>query len=107
MRDDPEVMFADSARQACLDVAQYIVDEIQVNPETPALTGRMRAGYQAETEGNGAKVVQRDAPYWLYVEFGHWIITRDKKTHKKTVHGWQHEQQHVRPAIEVVRSALS
>lgn len=85
---DPAVVYANAARKRCLRVAEAIVNEIVIEPETPVRTGRLEHGYHARDDGGGA-VVATNTPYWQDVEFG----TRHTRA-----------KPHVRPAIETVRA---
>jgi HK97 gp10 family phage protein len=85
---DPAEVYYASARKRCLDIAQEIVDEIQHGPETPVETGKMKAGYRAIYDDDGALIIN-PVDYWPYQEFG----TEDTPA-----------QPHVRPAIEKVRA---
>lgn len=91
-----------AAHERAHDIAQDIVDEIATNPHTPDTrvsprTGtrvypphvHLRHSYYVTTDSNGDALVKCRNPYWVYVEFG-------------TGHG--PKQQHVRPAIDVIRA---
>lgn len=73
------------------EVAEDIVSFIRSSPETPVLTGALRASYHTsyEPETDTWQVVS-EVDYWRYVEFG----TRRSQA-----------EPHVRPAIEAVVAA--
>jgi len=89
MRGNPERLYGAAARRLCLEVAQEIVAVIEASPMTPERTGRMERGYRAVPTPDGAAVVNPDAFYWRFQEFG----TQDMPANP-----------HVRPAIEQVRA---
>lgn len=78
LRGRPWDTFAGGAQEACLDICQEFVDEVEASPETPdGLTHRLRTGFTVKaTEGGGGVVINHDAPYWLYVEHGHDIVNQ-------------------------------
>ncbi len=93
--EDPATLFRFRAQRECLRVAREIVDEIQLSPETPVVTGELKRGYKAVSDVDGA-VIKNPTPYWEYIEFGHNVVINNK------VVGHEEAQPHVRPAIEIV-----
>lgn len=84
---DPLRRYRRLAAERCLEVAQAIVHEIQVQRVTPVLTGELRDSYKAVRDGGGAKVTT-SADYWLHVEFGTTEMAAEP---------------HIRPAVERLR----
>lgn len=79
-------------------IAEFIVNEIATNPDTPQDDdpGReahehLRFSYYAvrDKSGGGDWLIKSRSKYWVYVEFG------------TAQHG--HAQPHVRPAIDLAR----
>lgn len=96
---DIELQFGAAAEQACLDIAQEVVDELQSSPNTPVRTGKMKRGFHARRHNGGAVVANPEGWYWKFVEYGH-----DEVTSSGEVVGHVHAQPFVRPAWETVRS---
>jgi hypothetical protein len=100
---NPERVFRESAEEATIRVAQQVVDVIRASELTPVLEstdpnrregspppGTLKYGYRVVSDGQGgALIVNEDAPYWVFVEFG-------------TKH--MAAQSHVRLAIDYVQS---
>lgn len=95
-----------AARERAHQIAKDIVLEIATNPHTPDSRApnpkrkpdprrkprphvHLRDSYYVTTDTNGDALVKCRNPYWVFVEFG-------------TGHG--PKQQHVRPAIDVIRA---
>lgn len=82
------------------EIAQFIVDEIATNPQTPQDDSpdrepgeHLRYSYQVRQDPEtGDWLITTDRHYWAFVEFG----TRE--------HG--SAQPHVRPAIETARQVF-
>jgi hypothetical protein len=99
---NPERVFRESAEEATLRIAREIVNYIESSPRTPVrqlkyrrkdslIAGTLKHGYEVISDGEGgALIINEDAPYWVFVEFG-------TKEHGSA-------QWHVRPAIEAVRA---
>lgn len=83
-------------------IAQFIVDDIATNPNTPEDTSKLRYSYYATqaNDGTGDWLIKNRTRYWVYVEFG---------THRPEAHGapaFSDAQPHVGPAIEAARMAF-
>lgn len=92
---------ADAARERAEEIAELIVQEIRLSPDTPRpgannkyATGDLLNSYSVMTDpATGDVVIVTSARHWAFVEYG------------TAQHG--DAQPHVAPAIETVRAALT
>jgi hypothetical protein len=95
----PEDLFGYAAANACIDICQAFIDIIQADPKTPeGRTGHLKTGWHIVEQDGGGLVVNPQAPYWPFVEYGHDIVDDDGN-----VTGHVHKRPFARPAWKIVK----
>lgn len=79
LRFAPSILWKQEAQDLCLEIAQEFVDEIEADPNVPVdqdgpHPGNMKFGFEADEWRDGARVTNRRAPYWIYVNYGHDVV---------------------------------